>query len=45
VVAEGAAACAGAAVLAGRVRAPGPVVLVVTGRNIARARLAEVLGG
>jgi threonine dehydratase len=45
VVAEGAAACAAAAVLAGRVRAPGPVVLVVTGRNIARARLAEVLGG
>jgi threonine dehydratase len=45
VVAEGAAACAAAAVLAGRVRAPGPLVLVVTGRNIDRARLAEVLGG
>lgn len=45
VVAEGAAACAAAAVLAGRVGASGPVVLVITGRNIARARLAEVLGG
>jgi threonine dehydratase len=44
VVAEGAAACAAAAVLAGRVGASGPVVLVVTGRNIARARLAEILG-
>jgi threonine dehydratase len=45
VVAEGAAACAAAAVLAGRVRAQGgaPLVLVVTGRNIARARLAEIL--
>jgi threonine dehydratase len=45
VVAEGAAACAAAAVLAGRVEARGPLVLVITGRNIARARLAEVLGG
>ncbi len=45
VVAEGAAACAAAAVLAGRVDASGPVVLVITGRNIARARLAEVLAG
>jgi threonine dehydratase len=44
VVCEGAAACAAAAVLAGRVPAgEGPTVLVVTGRNIARARLAEVL--
>ena len=44
VVAEGAAACAAAAVLAGRVGADdGPVVLLVTGRNIARARLAEIL--
>jgi threonine dehydratase len=43
VVAEGAAACAAAAVLAGRVEAEGPLVLVITGRNIARARFAEVL--
>jgi threonine dehydratase len=43
VVGEGAAACAAAAVLAGRVGASGPLVLVITGRNIARARLAEVL--
>ena len=45
VVAEGAAACAAAAVLAGRVGGEGTIVLVVTGRNIARARLAEVLAG
>ncbi|HEX4691960.1 MAG TPA: pyridoxal-phosphate dependent enzyme [Solirubrobacteraceae bacterium] len=45
VVAEGAAACAAAAVLAGRVEAEGPLVVVITGRNIARARFAEVLGG
>jgi threonine dehydratase len=46
VVAEGAAACAAAAVLAGRVDdGDAPIVLVVTGRNIARARLAEVLAG
>jgi threonine dehydratase len=47
VVCEGAAACAAAAVLAGAARLagspPGPTVLVVTGRNIARARLAELL--
>jgi threonine dehydratase len=45
VVAEGAAACAAAAVLADRARpeAGAPLVLVVTGRNIARARLAEIL--
>jgi threonine dehydratase len=45
VVAEGAAACAAAAVLAGRVRGDegAPLVLVITGRNIARARLAEIL--
>jgi threonine dehydratase len=43
VVAEGAAACAAAAVLAGRVEADGPLVVVITGRNIARARFAEVL--
>jgi threonine dehydratase len=46
VVAEGAAACAAAAVLAGRAGGEaGPTVLVVTGRNIDRARLAEVLAG
>jgi threonine dehydratase len=45
VVCEGAAACAAAAVLAGRTGgAPGgATVLVVTGRNIERGRLAEVL--
>lgn len=44
VLAEGAAACAVAAVLAGRigVRA-GPTVIVLTGRNIARERLAALL--
>lgn len=47
VVAEGAAACAAAAVLAGRVggAGDGPVVVVITGRNIARSRLAALLGG
>jgi threonine dehydratase len=45
IVCEGAAACAVAAVRAGRAGAAdgGPVVLVVTGRNIARSRLAELL--
>jgi threonine dehydratase len=45
VVCEGAAACAAAAVLSGRVGAVdgGATVLVVTGRNIARGRLADVL--
>jgi threonine dehydratase len=43
-VVEGAAAAAVAAVRAGRVEAgEGPVVVVVSGRNIARARLAELL--
>jgi len=47
VLAEGAAAAAVAAVRAGRTgaaEAPGPTVVVITGRNIARARLAELLG-
>jgi threonine dehydratase len=45
VVCEGAAACAVAAVRAGRAASPagGPVVVVVSGRNIAAARLAELL--
>jgi threonine dehydratase len=42
-VVEGAAAAAVAAVRAGRVESDGPVVIVVSGRNIARARLAELL--
>ena len=42
-VVEGAAAAAVAAVRAGRVEAESPVVVVVSGRNIARARLAELL--
>jgi threonine dehydratase len=44
IVAEGAGAAAVAGVLAGRVpRGDGPLVAVVTGRNIALPRLAEVL--
>lgn len=42
-VVEGAAAAGVAAVRAGRVAAEGAVVIVVSGRNIARARLAELL--
>jgi threonine dehydratase len=46
IVAEGAGAAAVAGVLAGKVdRGDGPVVAVVTGRNIALPRLAEVLAG
>jgi len=45
VVAEGAGAAAVAAVMAGRVeRGDGPLVVLVTGRNIALDRLAAVLG-
>jgi threonine dehydratase len=44
IVAEGAGATAVAGVLAGRVpRGDEPLVVVVTGRNIALARLADVL--
>jgi threonine dehydratase len=43
VVVEGAAAAAVSAVRAGRVAGDGPVVVVVSGRNIARARLAGLL--
>ena len=44
IVAEGAGAAAVAAVMTGRVaRGDGPLVVVVTGRNIALPRLAEVL--
>ena len=42
-VAEGAGAAAVAAVLAGKVEASGPVVAVVSGRNITLPLLAEVL--
>jgi threonine dehydratase len=46
IVAEGAGATAVAGVLAGRVeRGSEPLVVVVTGRNVALARLAAVLGG
>lgn len=46
IVAEGAGAAAVAGVMTGRVeRGPGPLVVVVTGRNIALSRLAAVLGG
>jgi len=46
IVAEGAGAAAVAGVLAGTVEHDsGPLVIVVTGRNIALARLAEVLAG
>ncbi len=46
VVAEGAGAAAVAAVMTGRVtRGEGPLVVVVTGRNIALPRLAAVLNG
>jgi threonine dehydratase len=45
IVAEGAGAAAVAGVMAGRVsRGDGPLVVMVTGRNIALARLAAVLG-
>jgi threonine dehydratase len=45
-VAEGAGAVAVAAALIGRLeRGPEPLVLVVTGRNVALPRLAQVLGG
>jgi threonine dehydratase len=43
-VAEGAAAAAVAAVRAGRVAVAGPIVVVVSGRNIAASRLAGLLG-
>jgi threonine dehydratase len=44
IVAEGAGAAAVAAVLSGAIeRGPGPMVVVVTGRNIALPRLAQVL--
>jgi threonine dehydratase len=42
-VVEGAAAAGVAAVRAGRVAADGPIVVVVSGRNIARARLGGLL--
>jgi threonine dehydratase len=42
-VVEGAAAAGVAAVRAGRVVADGPVVIVISGRNIARQRLAALL--
>jgi threonine dehydratase len=46
IVAEGAGAAAVAGVMAGRVeRVSGPLVIVVTGRNIALPRLAAVLAG
>ncbi|UMG92916.1 pyridoxal-phosphate dependent enzyme [Nocardioides sp. TF02-7] len=45
VVAEGAGAVGVAAVLAGKVPAPGPVVAVVTGRNVTASLLTEVLAG
>ena len=46
IVAEGAGAAAVAGVMAARVeRVPGPLVIVVTGRNIALRRLAAVLAG
>jgi threonine dehydratase len=46
IVAEGAGAVAVAAALIGRLeRGPEPLVLVVTGRNVALPRLAQVLGG
>jgi len=46
IVAEGAGAVAVAGVMAGRVRpVDGPLVVLVTGRNIALPRFAEVLGG
>jgi threonine dehydratase len=44
-VVEGAAATGIAAVRAGRVQADGPIVIVVSGRNIAAARLAALLDG
>jgi threonine dehydratase len=45
-VAEGAGAAAVAAVMTGRVeRGEQPLVILVTGRNIALPRLAEVLAG
>ncbi len=45
IVAEGAGATAAAAVLAGRLRPSGePLVVVVSGRNIALPRLAAILG-
>jgi threonine dehydratase len=45
IVAEGAGAAAVAAVLAGRISGDGgPLVIVVTGRNVELARLAAVLG-
>jgi threonine dehydratase len=44
VLAEGSGAVGVAAVVAGRIRADLPTVLVITGRNIARERLLEVLG-
>jgi threonine dehydratase len=42
-VAEGAGAAAVAAVLAGKLQPTGPLVVVISGRNIAAARYAEVL--
>ena len=46
IVSEGAGAVAVAAVMTGRVpRGAGPLAVLVTGRNIALSRLAEVLGG
>lgn len=44
-VVEGAAAAGVAAVRAGRVALDGPIVVVVSGRNIARPRLAALLAG
>jgi threonine dehydratase len=45
IVAEGAGAAPVAAILAGKVNAPGPMVPVVGGRNIALQTLARVLAG
>jgi threonine dehydratase len=44
VVAEGGGAVAAAALLAGRVRARGTTIVMVTGGNIDAARLAQILG-
>ncbi len=41
---EGAAAVGAGAILAGKLRGPGPLVLILSGRNIDPARHAEIVG-
>ncbi len=44
-IVEGAAAVGAGAILAGKLRSPGPLVLILSGANIDPARHAAIVGG